>query len=107
MARLNADRRNIYITPSPSPDAARYRVYVAEQNEPIGYTSPFLDVGDQTTVPLDEVAKGRLKGEVDQIKIGVSTIDTSGHESDLEVIENIPFDQSPPKPPAKVEIISG
>lgn len=100
MAR--AGTKTFYWTASTAQDVESYRVYATQENTPISYSSPFVDVGLVTEVDLGKLANEGFTPLVDAdgiFNLGVSAIDDLGNESDLAVKPSVPLDFVPPAAP--------
>ena len=80
---------------SPSPDVVGYKLYIEESPNPVTHQSQSFDLGNNTTVVLNDVV-----GEIDGIyNIGVAAVDDAGNESDFSLLADVPLDFVPPQPP--------
>jgi len=85
---------------SPTSDVVGYKLYIEESPTVITHDSPFHDLGNNTTVVLNEIV-----GELDGIyNIGIVAVDDVGNESDFSLVDDVPLDFVPPEVPGLITI---
>ena len=97
-------KRTISWGASTATDVQGYKLYWAVgAGATVDYTSVFADVGNVTTVIIpDDVPTFPIVDDV--VTIGVTAYDDVGNESDMTVVNDVPFDFTAPDAPTNVVV---
>lgn len=86
--------------PSASPDVVGYQLYIQAVPDPVTIESPFVPIGLDTRVCLNEEFP-----ELDGVfNIGVAAVDDAGNLSPLSIKEGVVLDFMAPAIPGPLEI---
>ena len=85
---------------STSPDVTGYKLYISDTADDLNYDSESFDLNSSTSIDLGSVI-GSRDG---YFNLGISAVDTSGNESDMSIVDNVPLDFTPPDPPGSITV---
>ena len=86
--------------PSEALDVVGYKLYIEETPNEVTHDSTFYDIGNNTTVNLNEIMS-----DIDGVyNIGVVAVDDAGNESDFSLVGDVPLDFIPPQAPGIITI---
>ena len=85
---------------SPTEDVVGYKLYIEEAPTVVTHDSLFHDLGNNTTVVLNDIVS-----DLDGVyNIGIAAVDDVGNESDFSLVSDVPLDFVPPEVPGLITI---
>ena len=100
--------RTLKFRASDSPDVVKYKLYVSEVPEEVGYDSESVDLDNQPdadnyiVVNLAELSIMTTKDGI--YNLGVTAVDDAGNESSMSKAADVPLDFVAPNPPGALEL---
>jgi len=95
-------KRKISWDNSTAPDVTAYRFYWTPSDTPVDYNAPHVEVSTPQVIIPDDVPS--LVNIDETLNIGVTALDELGNESDMTVVNNVPFDFAAPPAPTNVVV---
>jgi len=97
-------KRSISWGASTAPDVAGYKLYwKVGEGEVVDYLSDNQDVGNSISVTIPDDVPGFPMIE-SLIQLGVTAYDNVGNESDMTVMNDVPFDFTAPDAPTNMVV---
>jgi len=98
-------KRTLSWSPSAATDLAGYRLYWAiGANATIDYDSNHVDLQNVTGIVIPDDVPSVFPLAEPILSIGVSAFDVIGNESDITVVQNVPFDFVAPDAPTNLVV---
>lgn len=88
---------------SGSPDVVGYKLYIQPVPDPVTYESISVDLGNSTSIVLNEVAGMPTTDGI--YNLGVTAVDDAANESSMSLLNEVPLDFTAPDAPGALGLI--